>query len=429
MSSNTSSGDPGENDAAILSKAVVEAWSSDADGTYSDHSDDSCTAVSLASTDMYDQEPFDTFVHKIYNLIAALFPNDIPVNVERMPGGSSHRILRGVLGCDQDFPRTVVVRIPRFSYQHHSHLNQVAVLRFLKSTTTIPVPRVYWFDNSASNIISQPFMVLEHLQGSCLDEVYQGLPVDVKKSVARSVAHLLKQFSEVTFDAIGTLLSASPDGIRFDVEHLVYIVESSQYVPPATPARARSVRDYLEERWSFFVAEEQLNNPGESFFLKMTSDFRAAMGKLPIPDTPARIVLYHTDLAPRNIFIDTESGTITGVLGWDDAESAPVEAAWQMPAWLWDDEACASNPLNWVGPDDIPCDSEAAEIREVFIDEIEDALPGFVETVRRNRLVFQILAFARLGWHTEQSIYQAGGFLAKLEVPYFFTRWKGSSST
>jgi hypothetical protein len=35
-------------------------------------------------------------------------------------------------------------------------------------------------------------------------------------------------------------------------------------------------------------------------------------------------------------------GAITGVLDWDMAESAPVEAVWQMPAWLWDKEASGS---------------------------------------------------------------------------------------
>lgn len=427
MSSNTSSRDLAENNATILSKAVVVTRAGGADGSYSDSDGSSC--ASQASTDMYEHEPFDTFVHKIHNLIATLFPNDIPIKVERMSGGSFHRILRGVLGCDKDTPRTVIVRIPRFPYLHHPHPNQVAVLRFLKSTTTIPVPHVCWFDNSAENILSEPFTILEHLPGSCLDDVYHDLPVDMKKSVARSVARLLKQFSEVTFDSIGTLLATSPDGIGINVGHVVYIANSSQYIPPPTPARARSVRDYLEERWTFFVAEEQLKNPGESFYVKMTADFRAAMGKLPIPDTPARIVLYHTDLAPRNILIDTGSGAITGVLDWDDAESAPVEAAWQMPAWLWDNKACGSNDLKWVDPDDIPCDSEAAEIRQVFIDEIEDALPGFVETVRRNGLIFQLLAFARHGWYTEQTIYQAGDFLEKLNVPFFLNKRKGSSRT
>jgi len=57
-------------------------------------------------------------------------------------------------------------------------------------------------------------------------------------------------------------------------------------------------------------------------------------------------------------------------LDWERAESAPVEATWQMPACLWDQVASGSTQLKWVNPDDIPLDSE---------------------------LIFELLTFARLG--------------------------------
>ena len=98
------------------------------------------------------------------------------------------------------------------------------------------------------------------------------------------------------------------------------------------------------------MAEEQHRNPGDTFDLRFTSAFRAAMD-IPDADILARIMLHHTDLVPRNVFIDTQSGTITGVLDWDRAESAPMEAAWQMPSWLWGQVAGGSIQLKWVNPD------------------------------------------------------------------------------
>ena len=44
-------------------------------------------------------------------------------------------------------------------------------------------------------------------------------------------------------------------------------------------------------------------------------------------------------------------GEINGILDWDRVVSAPVEAAWLMPAWLWDQNACGSNELGW----EVPC--------------------------------------------------------------------------
>jgi len=244
------------------------------------------------------------------------------------------------------------------------------------------------------------------------------LPAHIKKSIVRSLVCLLKQLSEVTFDTIGTLLSASPDGFGIQIGHATDVVDETQTAPPPSPARARSIRNYLEERWSFFVAEEQRKNPGDTFDLQFTSGFRAAMNILPIPDAdiPARIVLHHIDLAPRNILVDVQSGAITGVLDWELAESAPVEAAWQMPAWLWDGAASGSNQLKWVSPDDIPHDPQAAEIRQLFLDEIEVAIPGFVQTVSQNKPIFDLLTFARLGLHSEEIIYQARNFLTTMNI-------------
>ena len=93
-----------------------------------------------------------------------------------------------------------------------------------------------------------------------------------------------------------------------------------------------------------------------------------------------------------------------------------MEAAWQMPAWLWDKKAGGSNQLNWVDPDDIPLDPEASELRLLFLKEIEDAIPGFVQTVRYNKSIFELLRFARLGLDSEEIIGQAHDFLATMNV-------------
>jgi hypothetical protein len=69
-----------------------------------------------------------------------------------------------------------------------------------------------------------------------------------------------------------------------------------------------------------------------------------------------------------------------------------------------------------VSPDDIPLDPQAAGIRLLFLNEIEDAIPGFVQTVRHNKLIFEALTFARLGLHSEEIIYQARNFLMVMNV-------------
>ncbi|KAF8526625.1 phosphotransferase enzyme family-domain-containing protein [Hysterangium stoloniferum] len=373
--------------------------------------DDSRSESSSCRISQTSTELFETFSHQAHDLLGFLFPNDLPIEVKHMAGGASNRVVRGTLRSDSmDSQKNIVLRIPRV--QFNSPTNEVAVLSFLAEKTSIPVPRVLHFDASSSNIISNPFVILEYLPGSCLEEVYQSMPIATKRAVISSMVHLLKDLSQVSFGSIGRLIPGSPDDSTLKIGHVVDRRALSHLTPPALAATADSIRSYLEERWAFFEREEQRCNPGDTFDVRYNRAFRAAAAKLPIPDaeTPARIVLYHPDLAPRNIFVDPETGKITGVLDWDRAESAPVEAAWQMPAWLWGWDLAGSDQLQWVDPDDIPTDPEAVEIKEIFVKEVNEVLPGFVDTVTSNKLVFELLTFARIGLYSQETIFMADDF-------------------
>ncbi|KAF8526609.1 phosphotransferase enzyme family-domain-containing protein [Hysterangium stoloniferum] len=376
------------------------------------HSESSSCHISQTSTEL-----FETFSHQAHDLLVALFPNDLPIEVKHMAGGASNRVVHGTLRSDSMVSqRIIVLRIPRVHFD--SPTNAVAVLNFLAEKTSIPVPRVLHYDASSSNIISHPFVILEHLPGSCLEEVYPSMPLATKRAVISSIVHLLKDLSQVSFGSIGRLIPGSPDDSTLKVGHVVDRRTFSHSTPPALAAMADSIRGYLEERWAFFEREEQRCNPGDTFDVRYNRAFRAAAAKLPIPDAelPARIVLYHPDLAPRNIFVDPETGKITGVLDWDRAEGAPVEAAWQMPAWLWGWDLAGSDQLQWVDPDDIPTDPEAVEIRKVFVKEVNEVLPGFVDTVRSNKLVFELLTFARIGLYSQETIFMANDFFRQMDV-------------
>ena len=58
-------------------------------------------------------------------------------------------------------------------------------------------------------------MILEHLLGACLGDVYDELLVDIKKSVVRSLVCLLKQLSELTFDAMAPCFQPPPTALEY----------------------------------------------------------------------------------------------------------------------------------------------------------------------------------------------------------------------
>jgi len=179
-----------ENEAAPLEDGIADARDGDESTRDCDSRASSQTSTQM-STDLYDHEPFETFAYKIHRLLTIIFPGDLPIQVERMSGGSYNRVVCGVLGYGQDPPRRVVVRIPRFTYR--SPVDEVAILRFLRSNTAIPVPSVLHFHMSSANIISDPYTILEYLPGTCLGDVYDDLPAHIKKSIVRSLVCLLEQ--------------------------------------------------------------------------------------------------------------------------------------------------------------------------------------------------------------------------------------------
>jgi hypothetical protein len=383
------------------------------------HSDCGSCASSQTSTDLYDHEPYQSFVHKAQSLLTSIFPKDLPIEMERMAGGSYNRVVGGILRHNLTDPMPVILRIPRVDYLQP--VDEVAVLRYLTQMTDIPAPRVLHFDPTLDNAISSPYMVLSRLSGRCLEHVYLAMPFEKKRQVVCNVAHLLGKFSNVSFETIGMLRAGSEDedviiiGQGWDEsEHFFPRMEGTQ-----TPrGLSKSIASYLEERWTYFVNEEQRRNPGDSFDARYTAAFRTAASKLPIPnpDIRAQIVLFHTDFAPRNIFVDEDTGEITGVLDWDRAESAPAEAAWTMPAWLWDHNAGGSNQLGWESPDKIPEEPRAAELRDLFLREIGNVIPNFVDVVRGSKLLHELLIFARLGLHSCEIIERADEFLKGMGV-------------
>ena len=382
------------------------------DGNNSDC--ESCTS-SQTSTDLFGHESYDSFVHKAHTLLVSLFPNDLPIEMERIAGGYYNRVVGGILRHNSTDSMPVILRIPRGDYLRPA--DEVAVMRYLKEMTNIPVPKVLYFDPTSDNAISRPYMVLTRLRGSCLDDVYSEMSFEKKKRVVCEVARVLGKFSNVSFETIGTLRAG------YENEDVVVVGQSwnpshrAQGIRPP-PTLSKSIPSYLEERWSYLEDDERRRFPGQYFVARYTTAFRAAASKLPIPnaDIQAKIVLFHTDFASRNIFVDEDTGEITGILDWDRAASAPAEAAWSMPAWLWDQNACGSDELGWESPDNTPDDPCAAELRELFLSEIGKVIPDFIDVVRWSKLIHELLIFSRLWLHSSEIFDRANEFLKGMGV-------------
>ena len=81
-----------------------------------EHSDCKSCMSSQTSTDLYGHEPYESFMHKAHTLFTSLFPNDLPIEMVCMSGGSFNRVVSGILHHNSTDPLQVILRIPRSDY-------------------------------------------------------------------------------------------------------------------------------------------------------------------------------------------------------------------------------------------------------------------------------------------------------------------------
>jgi hypothetical protein len=186
--------------------------------------------VSETSTVEHDQEPFETFQHKIRDLILQLYPQvcSEAIEIQRITGGSFNRIigvrfpnaygrqqhnflykLRKLLAIRGNFNRTpivsfedLIVRIPRDSTVGLKY--QVATLKYVETRIGYPVPQVIAFQPSPDkNPLAQGYMIQRRLAGQPLHQIWNNLTFGQKKSAVRQITQILINLNKVMNDSPG----------------------------------------------------------------------------------------------------------------------------------------------------------------------------------------------------------------------------------
>ena len=331
----------------------------------------SCSCSSQPSSVAYSHEPFDTFIDKVRALLHQLFPSAYATStaVYRLQGGSFHRVIAADL-----LNRGAVIRIPRFEYVSLS--DEAVVLSFVRSHSEIPVPRVLKLDISSSNVLGDPYMVQVKVPGDKLYHIYPTMTFDEKRAVIQQVAHLLGQMYHIPMQSIGVLRENIDDRQR------VVIGPFKDHPDPDEhgihPSPGADLPSFLATRFNFYINFELAQNSHAKYIPSFMYAFlEAARDLVPVPNS--RIVLHHTDFHSRNIMVARREGTgeyqVTALLDWEKAVAVPVEMAFSMPSFLWEEQS-GSESSNKA--DDVSKLVErGCELQSFFEDEIVRLIPDF----------------------------------------------------
>lgn len=314
--------------------------------------DDHCDAVSETSTVAYEHEPFETFQHKVAELMANKFGcNRASVRTEHIKGGAYNRViglevrslepkrnsclnwvqklLRKLMG--KPASQAYVVRMQRGDTGDMDC--QVATLKMLHDAR-LPflTPQVVHYDLSSDNVLEKAYMVQNRIPGKQVLQLLDTMNFEQKKTILHQVVLLVNRITSIEA-APGNMSAKYLTHPSIEAMHVDKIAASEEYEGSST------IKKSVDHLLEVIEMRRQCQIKDNFCFYDIWDGFTTickslqARGFLEGPS-----VLVHNDLQPYNLLaeiIDTSTVDITGVIDWDDAYFAPKVMALRSPFWLW----------------------------------------------------------------------------------------------
>lgn len=359
----------------------------------------SSTAESETETIVCANEPWTTFKAKIETLCQQLWPRATKLQVERIEGGATNRIVavtvesghsppkaRQVLSQQvQDFFRKIIkpifrrislaqpnsgpplgagefiIRIPRLPDFDEGPLvdHDAAALLFAKNLISAPVPDVLRVETRHDNPIENWYVVQSRVLGTPLDQVWDDLSHKQRLSITREIGQVLAELTLQSFPAAGHV---DP---RNATEVLALTTPGEASNRTALAKGGVTPRDFITAR-----LEAWAEQPHSEW-----KPYRALAELVTIESIGADTGYYftHGDFYPRNILvqvIDDDTVRIAGIIDWDNAQFVPAFVAFEPPCWLWMNDDLKSGFLEGPnlrkGATKEPTDPLEQEIKQAF---------------------------------------------------------------
>ena len=420
---------------------------------------------SRTSTLKYSQEPFDQYQVRVKKLCHVLWPSEpqkargtsgvarsrifdavrakklrrvlFPstekkFTIERLAGGTYNRIV-GIsfknLGTDD--LKKLILRVPRPQMAFYGYIErEVAILRYVRQETTLPVADIISFDPTINNPLGSGYVVQSRLPGVSLHAVWDELTHEQRCTVAQDVGEIILALQSVTNPVPGIVeaSSASDNTQKFSVRQFDIKSPYDDDWKAKIPARisdegvestTQNAREWFGTQFGRWLVHELHDNPSQILWWDYQFQFVQVTKQMDALDLlDGESCLCHFDLAARNILVEIlPDGSITtsGVVDWDSAAFAPKFVSCAPPSWLWTDQKLYDTDEGEARS--IPSTPEQKEIKEAF-----DEVVGFDWTWlayrQEYRLARELFYFAQHGLQDGEAQKKAVRFLKEWETLY-----------
>ena len=274
------------------------------------------------------------------NATSGLFAPFHACQVDNVPVSGSFNLVYFITFDDQ---QRWVLKVPGQGYDgtwdelaSKALTSEAGTMRLIKDQSNVPVPEVYGFDSSMRNPLRVPYIMMEHISGRTLDEMWWASGCSIAKQqqirlrILQTLAEAMADLSTLTFPQGGAL--------QFDANGEYIGIGGTRVIDLHAMFTSDEPGSHV-----VFTAKGPTNNPQFDLLTMLrkrdapqneTALERGQFQALKLFATWAMedrnydgvddFVLAHPDLDTQNILVQND-GTLCGIIDWDGVAAVPHE--------------------------------------------------------------------------------------------------------
>ncbi|KAJ5952684.1 uncharacterized protein N7479_011097 [Penicillium vulpinum] len=278
--------------------------------------------------------------------------------IEKMEGGFSKALLVTTLDGSEYI---VKIPCPNAGKPMYCTASEVAALNFVKTHTTIPVPKVLAWSADSTNPVGAEYIVMERVPGVQIFKKWDEMGESNRISIIKRLTQWERELAEIPFPASGSLYhksslkdhelisldpSVDPDGL-FCVGPSCDSAWPIQHSPSVHCGPWKTIGDLGESliNRSLFKSQHHLNpKPTASLngsleehliTLGMAKEIMSVVANNPKLLAQSQPTLWHTDLHMGNIFVaEDDPANVTGFIDWQHTSISPLFLHVRWPVFL-----------------------------------------------------------------------------------------------
>ncbi|CAG8844673.1 8315_t:CDS:2, partial [Gigaspora margarita] len=186
--------------------------------------------------------------------------------------------------------------------------SEIAVIEYIHLYTNIPVPKVYYWNSSVNNPVGAEYILMEHLPGIRLCNIWSDLTME-KKVFLLKIINILLELNKHMFSKIGSIFFDNKND-KFKIGQVIETIIQNQ------------IRYY-----STFVSKEK-----QICWITKYEELCKLVPKYFQDDENNTFVLTHGDFHSSNILVNNDE--ITEIIDWECSGAFPIECLCTYLVWI-----------------------------------------------------------------------------------------------